>query len=129
LNGQDIEVCYVRTDLTEKHSDVNAREGDFTSGGHRLTAVKRGSCDLVVVEQKLYSRMPVGDQPISRRRPGPQWWLSRHHRYLQSAFFLVEQRLEDARAATEATKYGAFTQTGAGSEAIHSDPCGAHFDH
>jgi hypothetical protein len=48
---------------------------------------------------------------------------------LQTAFFLVEQRLEDARAATEAAKYGAFTQTSAGSEAVHSDPCGAHFSH
>jgi hypothetical protein len=48
---------------------------------------------------------------------------------LQCAFFLVEQRLEDARAATEATKYGAFAQTAAGSEAVHSDPCGAHFGH
>jgi hypothetical protein len=48
---------------------------------------------------------------------------------LQCAFFLVEQRLEDARAATEATKYCAFTQTGAGSKAVHGDARGAHFGH
>jgi hypothetical protein len=48
---------------------------------------------------------------------------------LQTAFFLVEQGLEDARAATEAAKYGAFTQTCAGSEAVHSDLCSAHFGH
>jgi hypothetical protein len=48
---------------------------------------------------------------------------------LQTAFFLVEQGLEDACAATEAAKYGAFTQTCAGSEAVHSDLCSAHFSH
>ena len=77
------------------------------------------------MSDELQPVAPVGQQPLQRRRAGPQRRRTEHERLLLGLLVLVEQHDHQARPAAEPAEQRALADACGGGDVVHRDRVGA----